>query len=292
MFNELLIHTRTRLQLDQFLSRPTHGIILTGPTGSGRATLARALAAALLHLPEASKLESYPYFSLVDPSENTITIDEIRGLQKLLTLRTPRGQSGAIQRIIIIVGAERMRSEAQNAFLKSLEEPPADTCIILTSEGNGGLLPTIYSRVQQIEILPVSEEQAHAYFTKRNMIAADFASNYALSQGQVGLLCALIDKKEHELRSGVEMAKKLLRASIGERLLQSDELSKDKQGLVILLNSLQRIAHAALLAASKTNKKESIKRWHDCMSAIQRATKSLEYNANTKLLIDDLLLNL
>lgn len=292
MFDDLLLHPHTRLQLEQFVANPSHGLILTGPEGSGKRFIARAVAAALLHV-KPGKLTQYPYYSLTDPSENSITIDEIRALQKLLTLRTPQGNNGGISRILTIINATRMRFEAQNAFLKSLEEPPADTCIILTAEANGDLLETIFSRLQRIEILPVSEAMAKVFYSKLGTPATELARNYALSQGQVGLLNSLLSKEaDHPLKAWVETGKAIYAKSPNERLLQTDELSKDKPGVLLLLNALGRIAHAALVGASKAGNTKAAQRWQNSLKAVQAAQIALGSNANLKLVLDNLLLNL
>lgn len=290
MFETMLIHPRTRAQLTAFVTNPSHGLILTGPEGAGKKALAALVAALLL---KTDKLSSYPYYSLIDPVDHTITIDEIRELQKLLTLKTPAVEHSTIRRVITILDAGRMRFEAQNAFLKNLEEPPVDTCIILTAEASGNVLETMYSRVQRIDILPVSESNAREYFTQHGIAAAEITRNYALSQGQVGLLHSLLSKEaEHPLQVWVDTAKQLLAKPAGERLLQTDELSKDKVGITLLLDAFGRIAHAALMGASTSGSTVAIARWQQSLQAVQEAQSALIHNANTKLLLDHLLLSI
>ncbi len=292
MFDRLLIHPRTRAQLLQFVNKPSHGLILIGQEGSGKKTIAHEIAAAMLNI-ESTKLESYPYYTLIDPDEQSITIDDIRALQKLLTLRTPQVEGINIRRVLTIIDAGRMRFEAQNAFLKSLEEPPHDTCIIMTADANGDVLETIYSRVQRIDILPVSEEMAKDYFTKQGVPALEIARNYALSQGQVGLLSSLLSKESvHPLKDWVQIAKSLLAKSAGERILQTEVFSKDKPGIILLLDALGRISYAALTQAATSNNKIALERWRNSLQTIADTHEALSHNANTKLMLDHLLLNI
>jgi len=292
LFDSLLIHPRTKHQILNFLESPSHGLILTGPAGSGKQTLALAMAAELLGLRAVDDLQKYPYFSLTNPEGTSITIDEVRALQQLLTLRTPHKPNQAIRRIFLIINAGRMRFEAQNAFLKSLEEPPADTCIIFTADGGKDLLPTIYSRMQAIAVQPVSEQQAGDYYRERGVSAAELKKHYALSQGQVGLLSSLLQDETHPLRDWVETAKKLLARPASERLFEVEPLSKDKVAAQALVMALNRIAHAALRSASSTGSQAALKRWHTCLQLTTQAAEAMQRNANTKLVLDHLLLNL
>ena len=198
-----------------------------------------------------------------------------------------------MRRVLCIIDAGRMRSEAQNAFLKSLEEPPLDTCVILTASTNGNLLETIVSRVQRIDILPVSADMAKLHYDRQGIPAVLLARSYALSQGQAGLLHSLLQTDiEHPLKEWVETAKQLLSISPGERILRTDELSKDKPGVLLLINALGRIVNATLRSASLTGNAAAVKRWQSSLQAIQDAREGLNHNANIKLLLDHLLLNI
>lgn len=101
-----------------------------------------------------------PYFSLEDWGELLesankqflISTEEIEEQIQALSLKSFEG--GA--KVLIIFRADRMNINASNKILKFLEEPPADTHIILTAPSTDGLLPTILSRVQQIDIPPIA----------------------------------------------------------------------------------------------------------------------------------------
>jgi hypothetical protein len=290
MLNDLLLHPRTRAQLNNFLTNPKHALLLSGPLGSGKETTAVAVAASIIGLKDASELTKYPYYTAINPSGTSITIDEIRAAQSLLTLKVPKGQGG-IRRVISVIDAGRMRSEAQNAFLKTLEEPPLDTCIILTARGES-LLPTITSRAQTITILPVSSKQAAEFYGKKGIGSAELQKNYALSQGQAGLLSTLLSAEAHVLTPWVQTAKEVLAETVGRRLLRTDGLAKNKDEIRLLLDALSRIAHSALQASATQNKQAMVQRWSHTQSVIQESLRALNYNASTKLLLDNLFVNL
>ncbi len=290
MFDDLLLHPKTRTQLQSLVSRQPHGLLITGPDGSGKQTVAQGMAAQLLGV-DVGNLENHAYFLHIDPPDNTISIDEVRSLQQFLKLKVPSTRQG-IQRIVLLSHANRMRAEAQNALLKTLEEPPADTCIILTTTSADTLLPTISSRVSELVVLPVGQQAALDYFGQRGKKTADIAKYYILSQGQAGLLYSLLLDQAHPLKDKVELAKHVLSEPVSKRLLRTDELSKDKQQVALLLNALTRIAHAALVNSAKQQKNSVVQQWHSRQASIIESSYMLTHNPNIKLLLDNLFLDI
>lgn len=101
------------------------------------------------------------YFSLQfdkkkGESASSFTIENVREIQKKIFLRPLKGQKKAI----IILHAHLLTIPAQNALLKTLEEPPQDTLIFLVSESLDVLLPTILSRCFQISLTKDAEERS------------------------------------------------------------------------------------------------------------------------------------
>lgn len=123
--------------------RLPHAHLFTGPSGCGKSDLARELAAAVLGC-EPSSVLAHPDAHFVQPESKSrrIVIDQIRGLD-LAIQRKPLVSSS---KVAILHDAERLQPAAANAFLKTLEEPPPGTVIILTSSLPEALLETIISR--------------------------------------------------------------------------------------------------------------------------------------------------
>lgn len=94
-----------------------------------------------------------PYIPILLPRARDILIGQIR----VLTNQASRMPFQAQRKVFVILHADRMNVNAQNAFLKVLEEPPADTHLLLTSEREGILLETIRSRCQHLIFQPLSE---------------------------------------------------------------------------------------------------------------------------------------
>lgn len=283
----VVLHPHTKKQIDGIVIRPTHGILLSGPEGSGKHFVARHLASRLLEK-EFEKFENYPYYRLVSPEKGSISIDQIRELQKFLQLKTTG--TAAFRRAVIIHDAHTMTTEAQNALLKSLEEPPADTVIILTAPQTLQLKETIYSRVQKIPILPPQKKQLLEAFAEEAS-EAEMTKAYMMSGGYAGLFSALLRDEDHHLAQAIQQAKSLLTSSAYLRLLRVDELSKDKTTLPSLLQALKIIATTALEQAAVKGDTAQAGKWHAVLTSSYRAEASLRHNPNGKLLLTDLFLS-
>lgn len=288
--SNLLIHPRTRAQLDAFIKNPNHGLLLTGESGSGKKTLSMWLATELLGIKSVSELTNYPYIKVIDNQENTIGIDEVRDLKHFLALKTPDSHKG-VRRVIVLNDADKLTHEAQNAFLKALEEPPKDTVIILTSSYKGALRPTIISRVTNIEVMPVSLTQVKKHF-KDHSDKAYLEKYFLISRGQVGILASLFESESTSVLNKINEAKAILNMPIGEKLAAVDALAKDKEVLFSVIDALKRIARGALMNSAQKDDRTASMRWQGSLIAIAAAQESLRKNANPKLILDELFLNL
>ena len=123
--------------------RLAHACLLSGPPGSGKKWLAGELAALVLET-SASEVATHPDFHQVAPESKSrrILIAQMRDLERSLHMKPLRGAS----KIAVIHDADRLQPEAANAFLKTLEEPPAGCHIVLTTTLRDAVLQTILSR--------------------------------------------------------------------------------------------------------------------------------------------------
>jgi DNA polymerase-3 subunit delta' len=282
----MLMHSETERALAQIASKPPHAVMLTGKEGSGKFFAAHGLAENLLGV----KPDSHPYFMLVQPLGKAVTIDQIRELQKFVRLKTTG--TGRIRRVALIADAHTMTVEAQNALLKLLEEPPEDTVLILTAQGDASLKPTIYSRTQRVHIRPISKKQAEEHAATL-MKTSEVERAFGLSGGDVGLYTALLTESgDHALAAAIKEGKQLLTMPLFERLSKVDELGKDKARLGDMLAALKRISSAALVQSAAKNDARLQARWLRALQAVYDSEQQLAGNANTKLLLTDLFLNI
>lgn len=284
--NELLINETTKTELASFLRRPSHALLLAGPDGSGRLTLAKSLAAELLGI-NASKLDSSAGFRLVESDEkNNISVDAVRELKQFTKLKSAQTSGASASRVIVVSEANKMLAPAQNSFLKLLEEPPAGVIIILTAP-IASLKPTIISRVQQISVRPVSLAAASEYFSASS---DSLAQIFRISGGRLGLISQLLESSdEHPLKLAVNDARAILTADRYQRLCLVDQLAKDKNRTLAAIAMLGQMASAALEKASDN---ASLARWQRVLKSSYQAESALTSKANAKLVLTDLMINL
>lgn len=284
ILSELLLHPKTADQIKNLVKDNPHVLMISAKKGSGKTTVARAIAAEVLSM-STDKLSNYPYFFTFN---ETTGIDDVRSIQKLFKLSVPSNKK-VVNRVVIIENAETLRHEAQNALLKTLEEPPAKTLIILLCSNKDKLLSTVRSRVNEIELLPIALNSAVDFFVHSGSSSREIAKAYQISQGQVGLMSDLLNKKSTELTDSISLAKEILREGSSQRLERVDNLAKDKNKVRLLLDAILRIAHAGLVSAP--NDKLS-KQWHKIQTQTINSVDRMEHNPNIKLLLDNLFLSI
>ncbi len=139
------------LQHARHSGRLPHALLFTGSEASGTHNLALCLAHDL-NGARAESLETlrHPMCRVIRPGSKSrsILIADIRSVEPFLTLRAEENAT----KLVIILEADRMKEEAANAFLKTLEEPPPQTLIVLISAQPSRLLPTILSRCVRMDL--------------------------------------------------------------------------------------------------------------------------------------------
>lgn len=138
-----------------------HAYMFEGIEGIGKETFANELAEILL---ETTHIENAPDCIRVKPDGNSIKIAQIRHLQSNIVIKPHKKY-----KIYIIDKAEKMTVEAQNALLKTLEEPPEYAIIILVTNNKESLLPTIRSRCEVIKFTPIPFVEVKNYLISQGV---------------------------------------------------------------------------------------------------------------------------
>ena len=282
----LIVHPQTTQQLQSFTARPGHALLIHGPVGTGKSALAQQLVATILNK-SLAQLADYPYLMQLDaPAISAAAIENIRQLEHFLSLRVPA--TGEITRLVIIHDAQALSIQAQNALLKTLEEPPQATLIIMTAPSPASLLPTIASRLQAVSVVRPSQDELTTYFTADKHSASAVNQAYAISGGLPGLMYTLLNNNDHPLKPATETARTLLQQTVYERLLTVDELAKQKPHAINTLFILQQMAHARLQSTTGSQ----FKRWQHILESCYEASEQLSNSGQPKLVLDALMLKL
>src|SRR3984885_11678956 len=213
-------------------------ILLDGPEGVGKATLARRFAAAMIG--GADKIEqddlsleanaetiaerekwpsdkrnddpllfsTHPDFITFPPDGplRQITIEQMRLLKERAQFKPLHGK----RRVFLIGQIDRANEQAANSLLKTLEEPPEHLILLLTAENPYDLLPTIRSRAVSFHLAPLSNAEMQAFVASRGL--SDAERRIALAAGSPGLAVSMDLEVYNERRTAMV---KLLEVAAG-----------------------------------------------------------------------------
>jgi DNA polymerase III subunit delta' len=302
--------------------RVRHAYLITGTDSIGKMTLALAFAMALncTHEDESARpcggcrsckltqSGNHPdmLYSQTDPRTGVLKIDAIRTITGRIAMKPYEAR----YRIAIFENFDHAQPRAQDALLKTLEEPPPNAVLILLAESTETVLSTITSRSQVLHLRPVAA----------GAIQAALAEVYAVEEEQAELLSRLsggrigwaIDAVENpDLLQQREDALALLEEVLGTnrtgRFDMANKLGRDKQSLLRLLELWQTYWRDVLLLAENSPVKpcnvdrsseirqlvETItpEEALDALRSTQELMKTLAYNVNARLALEVMFLD-
>ncbi len=174
---------------------------------------------------------NHPDIQQVESQGASLKIDQIRHIIRSLAMK----RFGDSHRVIIVAEAHHLTTEAANAMLKILEEPPERTTLILTANQRSDLLPTIVSRCRPIRFKPLSEAHLAKLLIRSQLAGKDQAASIAaLSGGSFTQAKALAQSRCHTQRdwmiraSGLDQKTGGARQSVALSLAFAAQLSKKK----------------------------------------------------------------
>jgi DNA polymerase III subunit delta' len=319
--------------------RIAHAYLFTGPHAIGKTTLARALAQTWQctsenrpcgECPACQKIarDRHPDVQLIEggpvgykfddknppppPRANDwerriLKIDQIRAVQHDVSRSPFEGR----WKIIILRRFEEANEEAANAFLKTLEEPPSHTRLILTARDASLLLPTIASRCQVFALRPLPPTQVESALSERWHVDTQSAKLLArLCSGRIGW--AIRASGNGKLLEARQAHLDELDAMIGEgraeRLLRADDLAKQSEELLELLETwmgwwrdvllyqngeetrVTNIDRAGTLQAHAA--RFTLNQVQGALKSVRATARQLTQNVNARLAMEVMLLNL
>ncbi|MCB8981707.1 MAG: DNA polymerase III subunit delta' [Ardenticatenaceae bacterium] len=304
-----------------------HAYLITGPDQVGKTTLARTFAQALnCEAPEAERpcghcrpckliaADRHPDVKVVLPETSgrgklTLKIEAIRQLQQDLNLSAYEAR----YKVAILKRFDASTIGAANAFLKTLEEPPGKVVLLLTATDADMLLPTIASRCRTLNLRPLSSDLIETSLATRWQVPAEKATLLAhLADGRLGWAVQaaqdasiLQERSEHlaQLHQALE-GRRVERFNLADKLSRKPETLPDLlktwlswwrdltllsqrrgQPISLMLTNVDEVLRMEPLAAA----------WGEAqitqsLNQTNEALWQLERNANTRLVLENLLL--
>ena len=256
-FDALLGNGRLKENLNRSLARGhiSHFYLICGPEGSGKHTLAKLLAAAILcqgtDRPCGKCLAcrkvrdgNHPDFITVDdPEKKTVSVDLIRQARADMYVRPNESE----HKIYLFPRAQDMGLPGQNALLKVLEEPPAYGVFLLLADNPDKLLPTVRSRCVELRLQALEEPTlaARLKFQFPQAEDGDIQAAIARSGGFLGQAAALLGKEPPpQTKALVDALTARDPLLLMETLVPMEKWKRDD--LADILNTWQELLESAL----------------------------------------------
>jgi DNA polymerase-3 subunit delta' len=232
--------------------------------------------------------QTHPDFLLVSPESNEIRVEEIRAVEEMLSFAPYEGN----KKIVIIDNAETMNSSAANAFLKTLEEPPAQSLIILVSSSPDRLPETIRSRCSRVNFLPLSTEKCeevinNTYKTKNKSDAA-LSISARIAMGRPGL--AIGDDLVERRNWTIKLFEQMVNGEDEDMWADREEMEKWFESAILILRDIavfKITGNSSMLISTdieawigKAEKNLELKDIIECYAKISFLKKFLEFNLN------------
>jgi len=252
----------------------------------------------------------HPDIVRIQPDGRTIRIHQIRTLIETLSLKPMEAR----RRFVIVEQADTMRPAAANALLKTLEEPPDRTILILLAGQPADLLPTIVSRCRHVRFHPVSVQSiAERLERVHGVPAADATLAAAAADGSFTRALEITEPGWVAWRdwliaaSGLDSPHTLPQKPLGELLAFAEQLTKNKSRLPEALETMAGWLRDLIVIRHDTSKVTSTDRLDDLQAlygrlpvefliakidVIREAQKSIETNSNLRLTLEAMVLRL
>ena len=296
-FDSLLGNDRLKQNLTASFARGhvSHFYLISGPEGSGKRTLAKLLAAAILcegssrpcftcrHCRKVLQGSHPDFITVDDPEKKTVTVDLVRNARADLYVQPNEAEC----KIYCFPRAQDMRTEGQNALLKILEEPPKYGVFLLLTDNPDKLLPTVRSRCTELKLQPLDDKTLSAELHRRFPQATpqDIQAAQTRAGGYLGQAARLLEGGGEVPQQTRDFVKAMLQKNelqLACVLAPMEKLKRD--ALCEILESWLQILSQALICRSGLASISPMARAlaekrtsQDLKNALTAVTKALDY---------------
>ena len=291
MLNNIIGNEKAKEILNKIVENKNfvNSYLFVGIEGIGKFLYAKEFAKKILNVDDLTK--SMDYYE-INFGKDSIKVDEVRKIEESIYTKPVISD----KKVIIINNSENMTVAAQNAFLKTLEEPPSYAIIILITSNETLLLTTIKSRCMKIKFEKINDEQIEKYI-KENLDFDPTDNMIKSCEGSIGYSRKIV--------------------SLQEDYLQIEKFAKDikKKSLLDAFKSGQIFYDLKPKAKKTTKKKEDDEGYEktifdyldylnivlynskdadliNCVDIVEKVKKNLKLNANYDMSIDYLIMKM
>ncbi len=247
---------------------------------------------ALASVAENADRPAHPDLHWVEPEGAYVKVGQVRALQRNLSLVANEGG----RRIGLIVGAEKLTDEASNGLLKTLEEPPRGTTLLLVTDRAQALLPTLRSRTTHMRVARTPENELREALIAEGFDQDDAWLASALGGGSLIGARSWADEHLDRAREMHELLAALASRGASEILDFAESFrggEAARQRAELLLDVTGAFARRQVAASSEGNDPSGVGRWlTHYESATQSRLELRKRNLNPQLLVEGLLLTL
>ena len=239
-------------------------------------------------------IECNPDINIITPVDGNIEIEEIRKVKERLSLKPYHNKIKAL----IIDDSHLMKSDAQNAFLKMLEEPKGDTLIIFITPFREMLLKTIRSRAQEIKFSLVGNEEIEKYLISLGASSKKAKEISLISSGQIGKAINFFEDKSKMdfFNKSIEDIIFLSRSNISQRFQYAEKLKDDKIKIIEILDIWERFLRREILLKIfnyKSSVNYSLQKTKELIDELEKIKYIIESsNINKRIAFESLLIKL
>lgn len=283
----------------------SHAHLIVGANGIGKSKVADIFSSLILNKELfKANVDSIEY----RPKKASIGVDDVREIIEEVNKKPYEGD----KKVITIFSGEKLTIQAQNALLKTIEEPPKGVFIIILTTSIEIILETIKSRCQIYKLTPLSNEEIQSYILKKygNIETIDFSPALSYAGGIPGRLEKFIDDEElQEARKVVlELIREINDKNVESILKYEKKLLKYKDEKEELLGIIEGFIRDIIVYKEVSDKKfiinsdkkkeieelvnlMSYKKLNSMIDAVKELRKNLESNSNFSINLNIMLMS-